>query len=885
MRLTSNKGFSFVEIVVVISILAILWVVASTTSTSFTNKTNNSKVTADIATIENSLVQYVTENKTLPMPKGNNKFYNEDTSYSHGIEDTPFAVSGFITESTLPKKYMNYTPMDPSTNQYYAYARTLIDSDVMRFELAWVNINDGEYESVVKGTYTGENWPYSLVKEYNWNDFVFDKSKNHFAYNPEEKVLVWKIDDFTGTARIDSIELWVITDYDAILEHVLVPWDVIVVETNSTANIVFSDGSQVMLWSTEENTELAIADMEFKEENNLFTDIKLVLNIGSAFTQAAKLDSKSNFEVYTSDTVAAVRGTVFWVNKSATNWTNVVVQQWAVKVEKNISNSTDLLNDVTKDNIDKTEVNVPWVTDANSTIIVNTWSWALWIVADSSGNVDSWTELLNNISDEIKTNIVDNIWVINNSDQVIVNELQKDGSEIKIEFELNKKTKEPWIFLMVDNWTKKYYLENSSNWILWTKDWIWLNNLNIENNTQLFSLAANPLYSRNNCWLINISADSDSSCETISKYRRESKTFEYIINWKDKIKVSFCRKRINEWYKCTKEKEINLNLPFNKSDIINSQVSKSEQLDLLVEKNKSIDMDNVRQTTITNYLPWLKTNYFNNNSLDYSSVSWNWLYSDISTKIDFNWWFFYNLKTFEWKTLNSDYVAIHYQWFFMATNTSHNFRLWWDDGIDFTFNWNNYWDYQYWSSQVANWIHEAWPNTSSNWTHITINDLEIWKYYPIDIKYYERTWYASFKFYVDWEISEWNFFHSWDKCLTVLDDSSWSSNFGLKNCADSNSMKFIKQDEWYSNIYSLYGTSNCLDVQSWVWIDRKIINFGECDNRPNQQFKFENWKLLVSDGEDWVHCLSMEWDVLKTKSCSGSISKWDFDGTYIKLVE
>ncbi|MEA3387284.1 MAG: hypothetical protein U9Q66_02650 [Patescibacteria group bacterium] len=48
----------------------------------------------------------------------------EDTAYAHGIEDNPFAVSGFITENTLPKKYMNYLPLDPKTNQYYGYAKT-----------------------------------------------------------------------------------------------------------------------------------------------------------------------------------------------------------------------------------------------------------------------------------------------------------------------------------------------------------------------------------------------------------------------------------------------------------------------------------------------------------------------------------------------------------------------------------------------------------------------------------------------------------------------------------------------------------------------------------------------------------------------------------------
>jgi hypothetical protein len=42
-------------------------------------------------------------------------------------------VSGFVTDDTLPKKYLNQLPLDPKTQQYYAYAKTL---DTNNYELA-----------------------------------------------------------------------------------------------------------------------------------------------------------------------------------------------------------------------------------------------------------------------------------------------------------------------------------------------------------------------------------------------------------------------------------------------------------------------------------------------------------------------------------------------------------------------------------------------------------------------------------------------------------------------------------------------------------------------------------------------------------------------------
>jgi len=51
--------------------------------------------------------------------------------------------------------------------------------------------------------------------------------------------------------------------------------------------------------------------MRFPQEHNLFTQVRLALNVGSIWTKASKLSEQSVFEVYTTESVAAVRGTIF----------------------------------------------------------------------------------------------------------------------------------------------------------------------------------------------------------------------------------------------------------------------------------------------------------------------------------------------------------------------------------------------------------------------------------------------------------------------------------------------------------------------------------------------------------------------------------------------
>jgi hypothetical protein len=78
-----------------------------------------------VESLKNALLLAKQETSQLPMPDGNNNFYAIDTSYTHDYEDEEtYGVHGFVTQKTLPKKYIDVLPVDPRTNSYYAYGKT-----------------------------------------------------------------------------------------------------------------------------------------------------------------------------------------------------------------------------------------------------------------------------------------------------------------------------------------------------------------------------------------------------------------------------------------------------------------------------------------------------------------------------------------------------------------------------------------------------------------------------------------------------------------------------------------------------------------------------------------------------------------------------------------
>lgn len=303
----NKKAFSMIEILISVSIIIILAIVATTTSNNLKNNSNNSKVVSDLNTIENSLVSFKEQSGSLPLPNWNNNFFDKNWSYVHSFTSTwAFWVYGKFTENSLEKRFLDITPLDPRTNQYYSYGVT---KDSNQFEIAWVIWEKDNYISKIVWDYTAEDWLYSIIREYNWPNFISDKSTN-LPYNPEEKVLI-----ATDTN-------W----------NIYKKWDTINNNTWNNLEIFFSD------WSTSIITAWTIVnlnELDFPKENNLVSKINLFLQAWSIWTKATRLWEESSFDIVTSDTTASVRWTIFKVEVLANSSTEVHVIEWKVEVIDN----------------------------------------------------------------------------------------------------------------------------------------------------------------------------------------------------------------------------------------------------------------------------------------------------------------------------------------------------------------------------------------------------------------------------------------------------------------------------------------------------------------------------------------------------------------------
>ena len=148
------------------------------------------------------------------------------------------------------------------------------------------------------------------------------KSQTHLPYNPYEHILI-VTDNNKKTYRT---------------------WDTITTWNWETKTLYFSDGS---ISELKPNSSLTISELDFKsQENNLLTTVKLFLSSWEIFTKATALNPQgSDFQIYTSDTTAAVRWTIFSV--SYLNWkTTVSVYKWEVEVQTK-SNTQENLNPIT----------------------------------------------------------------------------------------------------------------------------------------------------------------------------------------------------------------------------------------------------------------------------------------------------------------------------------------------------------------------------------------------------------------------------------------------------------------------------------------------------------------------------------------------------------
>lgn len=392
----NKKGFSFVEIVIVVTIISLLAVIWVGITSESEEKSKNEKILADLSTVKWNLTSYKAENSTVPLPMGNTNFYNDEGWYMHS-ESWSYGVSGSIRENILPRKYVNILPVDPRTNQYYAYGKEFAQNG---FEVAGVLYDKWNYVSKVMGDYDGKDGIPNLVREYNGANFVFDGATDIYPYNPEKKAMNAKIISFSGSILLNGNTL----PTGNISSTILVSWDTLNVGTWWLAEIAFSDGSISTLWDSNTSSEVTLAYMDYKNDT-FFTKVSLALKIWTLWTQATKLDSKSEFEVSTSDTTASVRGTIFWVSKDAMNNTQVTVTVWKVLVAKILNNqSIEQVIHTLEQNIplETSPIVVSWVTTSwtengnpTSYIEVNEWDSQKWIeiqtasgwVVTSSGSI------------------------------------------------------------------------------------------------------------------------------------------------------------------------------------------------------------------------------------------------------------------------------------------------------------------------------------------------------------------------------------------------------------------------------------------------------------------------------------------------------------------
>jgi len=307
------------------------------------------------------------------------------SSYAHSYDDgETFWVHWFVTEDTISKKYLQITPMDYNTEQYYAYWKTKEKNDMVtdykkvanQFEIAGVLREENDTMAFVKWNYTAEIWPFNLIREYNWPDFVTDKWI-HLPYNSTDRILTARVWEFSWWVTIN----WSDEDIDSIE---LRSWDEIDVSTWWTASIYFSDGSKSILWDDSKNSKLILSNMDLKKKDNLITRVKLVLWGWTIWNKATSLSDDSEFEIYTTDSIAAVRWTVFWVNKSDID-TDIIVKEWKVEIAK-VTNIPDVippseqlkeLDEKVKDETVSTEkIVVSWVTvEENGKTFIDVWTW------------------------------------------------------------------------------------------------------------------------------------------------------------------------------------------------------------------------------------------------------------------------------------------------------------------------------------------------------------------------------------------------------------------------------------------------------------------------------------------------------------------------------
>jgi len=317
-----KHAFTLVEVLIAISIVIVLASISVTSYFSQVDKSNNSLTQAKLESLSKFLKIRATQEEPPPLPAGNLTLYHEDTSLSPTIEEA-FSVSGFFSDTTFTKDYVGFKPVDEKTGQFFGFG---VVPSLGTFQIAGVMTQDSAPISKVVGNHSGKIWPYNLVRHYAWGDFVPDKSREYFPYDPEELVMHARITSMTGSVEVNGTST-------SQTGTELYEGDTVKTSTWGHATIYFSDGSKVVLWDASQASSFTLARLRYSAKDNLSTQIRLVLDMGQLWSRVSKLTSESEFEVGTTDAIATVRGTNFGVVKEAGS-SSITLQEGKLEVSK-----------------------------------------------------------------------------------------------------------------------------------------------------------------------------------------------------------------------------------------------------------------------------------------------------------------------------------------------------------------------------------------------------------------------------------------------------------------------------------------------------------------------------------------------------------------------
>ncbi len=386
--LKQNLGFSLAEIIMTILITLTIWIIWVTYSHNYKLSQYNTKRIADIDTLQNTINSYYEVNKTYPEPNWNKQYYDNNGTYSHS-RDLSYWVSWFVTANTFPKQFMNYLPLDPQSNNFYAYAKT--NWDKLNYQFATVLNNKWSYSAYIKWDFPWEDLAW-IIKEYSWPNFLIHWSEQYLPYNPYELKLIWNIVFYSWSIKIN----------DSTIIREIVEWDILKVSTWWIVNMYLSDWSELTIWDNNKETQLVFTDLKYKNNDNIVTKVLLTLNLWEIWVKAPKLEQDSEFKLETDNAAASLRWTVFWMNNEWNGGWSIKLIEWKIEVEEKID-----------------QKNIPYTTSVNS---IFSWSWFVVENKKTYMEVKLWEDpILLNYSDT-NTDIPINTWSL---DEIITENIKK----------------------------------------------------------------------------------------------------------------------------------------------------------------------------------------------------------------------------------------------------------------------------------------------------------------------------------------------------------------------------------------------------------------------------------------------------------------------------